>query len=203
MEIMVSARQVEVTSALRSAVDEKIGRLSRYVEGMDRAEVHFSEERNPRIAENQVCEVTLEGHGHVVRCRAAAIDPFAAVDIAEEKLEVQLRKLKTRVLQRRHKGPRTADLDVVTPDDVWRELSFSSVRRSARASLNAGMMPISTPVIVSTSNPNNSTVVSIGTASRRGKLDAPSARINRTAAAASAKPSIAPTAASSIDSISN
>jgi putative sigma-54 modulation protein len=111
VEITVSARQVEVTSALRSAVDEKIGRLSRYVEGMDHAEVHFSEERNPRIAASQVCEVTLEGHGHVVRCRAAAADPFAAVDIAEEKLEVQLRKLKTRVLQRRHKGPRPAELD--------------------------------------------------------------------------------------------
>lgn len=111
MEITVSARQVEVSSALRSAVDEKIGRLSRYVEGMDRAEVHFSEERNPRIPDRQVCEVTLEGHGHVVRCRAAAADPFAAVDIAEEKLERQLHKLKTRVLQRRHKGPRTAELD--------------------------------------------------------------------------------------------
>lgn len=111
MEITVSARQVDISGALRSAVEEKIGRLSRYVEGMDRAEVHFSEERNPRIAENQVCEVTLEGHGHVVRCRAAAIDPFAAVDIAEEKLERQLRKLKTRVLQRRHKGPRPAQLD--------------------------------------------------------------------------------------------
>jgi len=111
VEITVSARQVDVTSALRDAVEEKIGRLSRYVEGMDRAEVHFSEERNPRIAESQVCEVTLEGHGHVVRCRAAAIDPFAAVDIAEEKLERQLRKLKTRVLQRRHKGPRPVELD--------------------------------------------------------------------------------------------
>lgn len=115
MEITVSARQVEVSSALRSAVDEKIGRLSRYVEGMDRAEVHFSEERNPRISDSQVCEVTLEGHGHVVRCKAAAPDPFAAVDIAEEKLEVQLRKLKTRVLQRRHKGPRTTELDAGAP----------------------------------------------------------------------------------------
>lgn len=118
MEITVSARQVEVSAALRSAVDEKIGRLSRYVEGMDRAEVHFSEERNPRITENQVCEVTLEGHGHVVRCRAAAVDPFAAVDIAEEKLERQLRKLKTRVLQRRHKGPRPAELDAAAPVDA-------------------------------------------------------------------------------------
>ena len=36
-----------------------------------RAEVRFSEERNPRISEKEVCEVTLFGHGHIVRAKAA------------------------------------------------------------------------------------------------------------------------------------
>ena len=84
MEITVSARQAEVSSALRSAVDEKIGRLSRYLEGMDRAEVHFSEERNPRIADKEVCEVTLEGHGTTSGARwPRPPTAFAAVDIAD------------------------------------------------------------------------------------------------------------------------
>ena len=80
-----------------SAVEEKIGRLSGYLEGMDRAEVHFTEERNPRIAAKEVCEVTLEGHGHHVRCKVAAADGFAAIDAAVDKLEHQLHKLKTKV----------------------------------------------------------------------------------------------------------
>lgn len=116
MEITVSARGIEVTEALRATVDEKIGRLSRYVEGMDHAEVHFREERNPRIADKVVSEITLEGHGHVLRSKVAAPDAYAAIDIAEEKLERQLRKLKTRVIQRRHKGPTTSELDAVAID---------------------------------------------------------------------------------------
>lgn len=109
MEITVSARQTEVSSALRAAVEEKIGRLSRFLEGMDRAEVHFSEERNPRIADREVCEVTLEGHGHHVRCKVAAPDGFAAIDAAVNKLEHQLYKLKSK-LQRRSHGARRASV---------------------------------------------------------------------------------------------
>lgn len=96
---------MDVSEALRQAVAEKIGRLSRFVEGMDRAEVHFSEERNPRIADKEVCEVVLEGHGHHVRCKVAAADSFTAIDKAVAKLEHQLYKLKTK-MQRRHHGGR-------------------------------------------------------------------------------------------------
>ena len=109
MEITVSARHTEVSSALRAAVEEKIGRLSRFLDGMDRAEVHFAEERNPRIAEKEICEVTLEGHGHHVRCKVSATDGFAAIDAAVNKLEHQLHKLKTKVQRRPPKGRRSAN----------------------------------------------------------------------------------------------
>jgi putative sigma-54 modulation protein len=106
LEITVSARHTDVSSALHDAVLEKIGRLSRFLEGMDRAEVHFSEERNPRITDREVCEVVLEGHGHHVRCKVAAHDGFAAIDKAVDKLEHQLHKLKTKLQRRHHGGPR-------------------------------------------------------------------------------------------------
>lgn len=108
MEITVSARNTEVSSALRAAVEEKIGRLSRYLEGMDRAEVHFTEERNPRISAREICEVTLEGHGHHVRCKVAAADGFAAIDAAVSKLEHQLHKLKTKLIRKHQGGGRRA-----------------------------------------------------------------------------------------------
>jgi len=103
MEVTVSARHTEVPERLRLSAEEKIGRLGRYVDGMDRAEVHFSTQRNPRIAEREVCEVTMEGHGHHVRAKVAATDAYAAVDKVVAKLEQQLHKLKTK-LQRQRKG---------------------------------------------------------------------------------------------------
>jgi putative sigma-54 modulation protein len=88
---------------LRATAEEKVARLARYVDGMDRAEVHFSTHRNPRIAEPELCEVTLEGHGHHVRAKVAAADGYVAVDKAVAKLEQQLAKLRTK-LQRQRKG---------------------------------------------------------------------------------------------------
>jgi len=86
--------------------EEKIGRLARFVEGLDHAEVHFSEHKNPRIADKEVCEVTIEGHGHHVRCKVQAPDGFQAVDKAYDKLEHQLHKLKTKLVKRHHGEPK-------------------------------------------------------------------------------------------------
>jgi len=108
MEITVSSRHTEVSEPLRQSTIEKIGRLSRFLEDMDRAEVHFSEHRNSRNPDKEVCEVTLHGHGHHVRCKVAAPDGFAAVDLAVAKLEHQLHKLKTKVLRRDKAGRRPA-----------------------------------------------------------------------------------------------
>jgi ribosomal subunit interface protein len=114
VEITVSARNVDISPALRQAAEEKLGRLSRFLGGMDRAEVHFFEEQNPRIAEKEVCEVTLEGHGHIVRCKVRARDSFAAIDLAVEKLEQQLTKLKSKLMTRHHGGTRTRN-DAIRP----------------------------------------------------------------------------------------
>jgi putative sigma-54 modulation protein len=121
MEVTVSARHTEVPERLRLSAEEKIGKLGRFVEGMDRAEVHFSTHRNPRIAEPELCEVTLEGHGHFVRAKVAATDGYVAIDKAVAKLEQQLHKLKTK-LQRQKKGtgrrPITAPSDALVSDTL-------------------------------------------------------------------------------------
>jgi putative sigma-54 modulation protein len=102
VEITVSARNTEVSPALREAVEEKIGKLARKAYRLDRADVHFFEERNPRIAEREICEVTLDGHGHHIRCRVSGPDVFVVVDRAAAKLEHQIEKAKTKVMRRRN-----------------------------------------------------------------------------------------------------
>ncbi|MDQ3980473.1 MAG: ribosome-associated translation inhibitor RaiA [Actinomycetota bacterium] len=106
MEFTIRSRHMEVPDALRTAAQEKVTRLTRHLDGWDTAEVHFLEERNPRISEKEVCEVTLRGHGHVVRAKAASADPFTAVDRVVDKLAHQVERLKTRQSRKAaHKRP--------------------------------------------------------------------------------------------------
>ncbi|MFN2608715.1 MAG: ribosome hibernation-promoting factor, HPF/YfiA family [Acidimicrobiales bacterium] len=128
MDVTMQCRNAEVPKGLRAAAREKVTRVSRHLDGWDSAEIHLSEERNPRIADREVCEVTLRGHGHVVRARAAAPDAMAAVDKAVEKLERQVARLKSRLVGRSHPrhaavhangsgAPVTAAADGLEPDD--------------------------------------------------------------------------------------
>jgi putative sigma-54 modulation protein len=112
MEITVSARHVAVSDELKSYAESKIGRLDRFDGAMERAEVRFKEERNPRISAKERCEVTIYGKGHVVRAHGAAFEQFAAVDLVVDKLELQLTKLKTR-LKDRYRGKGHVPVDVV------------------------------------------------------------------------------------------
>ena len=97
MEITISSRGADPSEALISATPLKIGRLPRFVDGMEFARVHFAEEKNPRIADKEICEVVMEGHGHQVQCKVSAPDRFTALDRAVEKLEHQLTKLKSKL----------------------------------------------------------------------------------------------------------
>ena len=113
MEVQVSGRKVQLSPALREAVETKLNHLERFLRGDHRAEVVFLEERNGRIADKRdVCEVLIDGSGHHLRARVAAPDPFAAIDAAVTKLEHQLQKVKDSVsgrgTTRRRRAPKGA-----------------------------------------------------------------------------------------------
>jgi putative sigma-54 modulation protein len=126
MDIAVRGRNVDVPQSLRAVVEEKVTRLARFLGGIDRADVRFSEERNPRIAEREVCEVTMYGHGRIVRARAAAADTAAAVDRVIAKLEHRMEKLKGKRIGRSHprrhgsldSGTDRSEPDLEGPDDA-------------------------------------------------------------------------------------
>ena len=103
MDISISSRHTRVTPRLEEVIEEKIGGLDRFLADLDTAIVHLAEARNPRINDKESCEVHLKGGGHHLRCKVTAPDAFAAIDAAADKLERQIRKLRTR-LERRRQG---------------------------------------------------------------------------------------------------
>lgn len=149
MEITVSGRRTEVSDKLRRLTEEKVARLDRFVE-MDRAEVHFDQQKNPRIRERDTCEITLTGQGHHVRVKVAATDGFTAVDRASEKAAQQLTKLKSKLVKRSHGGakgglatplPTAAVLDDAPADKPSEDVEASRAPRVVKKKRFA-MMPM-------------------------------------------------------------
>jgi putative sigma-54 modulation protein len=122
MEITVKGRRMEVTPAIRSYAEEKIGRVAKIVDSMlMSAEIELSIERNRSIENSQVAEVTVYTKGPVIRAKEAAPDMYAAIDIVSEKLESQVRKFKTKMVDRHKAAPAPVPAPTLIEDAEERE----------------------------------------------------------------------------------
>ncbi len=118
MNIVVKGRHLNVTPAIHDYATDKIGKVDKILEAMIMdIEVELFVERNPKIENSQVAEVTVRTKGHVIRAREAATDMYAALDLVSEKLERQARKLKGKVLDR-HNGQKRAGLRQSEPEEA-------------------------------------------------------------------------------------
>ncbi|MDQ1489572.1 MAG: putative sigma-54 modulation protein [Actinomycetota bacterium] len=102
MDVVIRGKNVKVSEPLRSAATEHLAKLDRYANGFARAEVDFSEERNPRIPDNQRCEVLVHVKGHLLKAHASASEPFAALYAVCDKVEHQVKRLKDKRVARVH-----------------------------------------------------------------------------------------------------
>lgn len=102
MSITVTGRKMPVTDALRDYAEEKIGNSMKVMD-IDPlvAEVVLFVEKNPANPRPAVCEVTLRTKGHIIRVEEHEEDMYAAIDVAAAKVVRQLRKYKTKVVDRK------------------------------------------------------------------------------------------------------
>ena len=98
MRIMVRGKNIEVTDALRDYVTKRLGKLEKYFE-LDDAQVTLFVER-----ENHVVEVTIPINGMILRGEEETGDMYSSIDLVVDKLEKQLEKYKTKLLDRRPKN---------------------------------------------------------------------------------------------------
>ena len=118
MEIVVRGKNVKVESSVQEVTRHKLAKLARFAQDVGRVEVDFSEIRNPRVTDRQVCEVTVHLKRHFVKAHAAATEPVAALDLTIDKLEHQVARLKEKRVGRSH--PRRRRLEANPPQlEAW------------------------------------------------------------------------------------
>ena len=106
MDIVVKGRNVEVPNHYRVHVAEKLQKVERYDQKIQRIDVELFHERNPRQSDRcQHVEITCVSRGPVVRAEAISGDFYSALDLASTKLEQRLRRSADR--RRVHRGRRT------------------------------------------------------------------------------------------------
>jgi len=91
-----------VPDGVRKHAKAKLSKLERLAPVLERAEVRLSEDPEAPSTGRHVCEVTVEGHGHVLRARAKSHDLLVAIDLVAAKLHHQAERLKGKLVGRSH-----------------------------------------------------------------------------------------------------
>lgn len=95
MNLVISGKNIDITEGLRSAVEEKIGKLERYFSEGTEVHVTMSTEKN-----RQKIEVTIPMKGSIIRAEETSTDMYVSIDLVEEVIERQLRKYKNKLIDK-------------------------------------------------------------------------------------------------------
>ena len=95
MKFIIVGRNLEVTPGLRSAVEDKIGKLEKYFNPETEVHVTLSVEK-----ERQKIEVTIPVKGNIIRSEQVSNDMYVSIDLVEEIIERQLKKYKTKIVDK-------------------------------------------------------------------------------------------------------
>jgi putative sigma-54 modulation protein len=126
MDIVVRGKNRSVPKRLQGTTREKVARIARFTHDAGRVEVDFSEVHTARIGGRQLCEITVHLKRRFLKAHAAASEPEAALDLAIDKVEHQVARVKDKRVSRSH--PRRGNgsvpngaLPLDVGDDVDRE----------------------------------------------------------------------------------
>ena len=92
MKFIISGKNITVTDGLRTAVEDKLGKLERYFTPDTEVVVTLSVEK-----ERQKIEVVK---GNIIRSEQVSNDMYVSIDLVEEVIERQLRKYKNKIVDK-------------------------------------------------------------------------------------------------------
>jgi putative sigma-54 modulation protein len=114
MQLQVSGRNLDITEPIREYAERKLARIERHLTEDTRVDLELAIERNRSISANQHAELTVWTRGPVLRAHEYAEDMYAAIDLAVDKLDRQVRRYRER---RRHWRPhhQTREVEALLP----------------------------------------------------------------------------------------
>ncbi len=118
MRYTITGRNINITPALKQAVEEKIGKLDRYFNPDTEVIVTLSVQKD-----KQNIEVTIPVKGNIIRAEESSSDMYVSIDLVEEIIERQLKKYKHKLIDKKQSAIAFSDFFVneeVEPEDEIR-----------------------------------------------------------------------------------
>ena len=96
MKFIISGKNIDVTPGLRTAVEDKLGKLEKYFTAETEVHVTLGVEKD-----RQKIEVTIPVKGNIIRSEQTSNDMYVSIDLVEEIIERQLKKYKNKIIDKK------------------------------------------------------------------------------------------------------
>ena len=96
MKFIISGKNIEVTEGIKAAIEEKLGRLDKYLVDDTIVNVTLSVQKG-----RQKIEVTIPMKGHIIRAEEGSEDMYVSIDLVVDVIERQIRRYKTRLMNQK------------------------------------------------------------------------------------------------------
>ena len=126
MRYTITGRNIDVTPGLREAVFEKIGKLERYFNQDTEAIITLSVTKD-----RQKIEVTIPVKGHIIRAEEQSTDMYVSIDLVEEIIERQLKKYKTKLIDKKQSHIDFSEFYVQEETEADDEIKIEKVKKFA------------------------------------------------------------------------
>jgi putative sigma-54 modulation protein len=100
MKLLANGRNIELTDAIKTYVNEKIGRLDQHYDFIQEIHVFLGVEKNPRVTNNQLAEATVIVSRAVLRVEVSSDNLYGSIDKLADKIDRVLARHKTKLLGR-------------------------------------------------------------------------------------------------------
>ena len=99
MRMNIVGKHMDVSDSMRARIQRKLGKLERYFTPETEIIVTMSVEK-----ERQKIEVTIPVKGNIIRSEQVSNDMYVSIDLVEEVIERQLRKYRTKIIEKHQEG---------------------------------------------------------------------------------------------------
>ena len=113
MKFIISGKNIEVTQGLRSAVEDKLGKLEKYFTSDTEIIVTLSVEK-----ERQKIEVTIPVKGNIIRSEQVSSDMYVSIDLVEEIIERQIRRYRKKLIDKKQAAISFSQAFIEEEDEV-------------------------------------------------------------------------------------
>ncbi|MFH0942007.1 MAG: ribosome-associated translation inhibitor RaiA [Chloroflexota bacterium] len=100
MELVITGKHLDITPEVRSYVERKLGKLSRHLPGIMKANVEVAEEKTRSREHHFVAQVTLDAGGAILRGEVRGEDLLTAIDRVEKVMVRQIDRYKGKTQSR-------------------------------------------------------------------------------------------------------